>query len=61
MPNSFTLMKLYLQPIPDSLSDQSHSAAAETTLLDNRADELCEHMHVRSANNIRKLIIITQI
>ena len=38
--------KLYLQPIPGSLSDQSHSAAAETTLLDNRVDELYEHMNV---------------
>ena len=45
MPNSFYLIKkLNLQPIPDSLSDQYHSAAAETTLLDNRVDELYECM-----------------
>ena len=31
-----------LLPIPDSPLDQSHSAAAETALLDNRVDE---HMY----------------
>ena len=54
------IKNLYLQPIPDSLSDQSHSVATETTLLDKRADELYEHMQVHSANNTRKLIIFTQ-
>ena len=34
---------MHLLHIPDSLLDQSHSAAAETTVLDNRVDE---HMYV---------------
>ena len=44
IPLTLVCKKLYLLPIPDSLSDQSHSAATETALLENRVDELCEHM-----------------
>ena len=41
--HNFIIKNFYLQPIPHSLSDQCHSAATETTLLDNRVDE---HMWV---------------
>ena len=40
-----------LQPIPDSLSDQYHSAAAETTLLDNGVEE---HLYVVLAQKYQK-------
>ena len=38
-----TWKRMHLLPIPDSPLDQSHSAAAETTLLGNRVDE---HMYL---------------